>query len=112
MSEPSELGYVCERVLEGHTNWVSAVAVLGDGRVVSGGYDNTLRVWDVDTGVCERVLEGHTDAVFAVAVLGGGRVVSGSGDRTLRVWRPPVWDRVRRLLLWRHVREEEVFGDL
>jgi WD40 repeat protein len=27
--------------------------------VVSGSEDETLRVWDVETGVCERVLRGH-----------------------------------------------------
>jgi WD40 repeat protein len=29
--------------------------------VVSGSWDKTLRVWDVDTGDCERVLRGHRD---------------------------------------------------
>jgi hypothetical protein len=27
--------------------------------VVSGSWDCTLRVWDLETGVCERVLRGH-----------------------------------------------------
>ena len=61
---------VCERVLEGHTDRVMAVASLGDGRVVSASLDNTLRVWRVADGVCERVLEGHTNSVLAVASLG------------------------------------------
>jgi WD40 repeat protein len=34
--------------LQGHTDWVSAVAVTPDGRqVVSGSWDHTLRVWDL-----------------------------------------------------------------
>ena len=37
----------CERVLEGHTHWVTCVSVLPDGRVVSGSDDKTLRVWDI-----------------------------------------------------------------
>ena len=37
------------RTLEGHTVWVSAVAVLADGsRALSGSCDNTLRLWDLD----------------------------------------------------------------
>jgi WD40 repeat protein len=36
------------------------VVALSDGRrVVSGSYDKTLRVWDVDTGECVRELKGH-----------------------------------------------------
>ena len=36
------------------------MAVLADGRVVSGSKDKTLRVWNPTTGVCDVVLEGHT----------------------------------------------------
>jgi WD40 repeat protein len=72
--------------LEGHEGDIYCVAVLPDGRVVSGSWDNTLRVWDLDSGEQLQVLEGHTGTVFAVAALPNGQVVSGSGDGTVRVW--------------------------
>jgi WD40 repeat protein len=64
------------------------VAVTPDGRhVISGSDDNTLRVWDLETGQELRTLEGHTDTVSAVALTyDGRRAVSGSWDNTLRVW--------------------------
>jgi WD40 repeat protein len=74
------------RVLVGHECPINAVAVLPDGCVVSGSDDNTLRVWDVDSGQVLTTLEGHTDSVWAVAVFPDGRIVSGSNDHTLRVW--------------------------
>ena len=74
------------RTLEGHTSEVHAVAVLDEKRVVSASYDQTLRVWDVESGETIRTLEGHTSIVNAVAVLGERRVVSASFDSTLRVW--------------------------
>ena len=40
------------QVLEGHTHRVYCVAVLSDGRVVSGSVDNTERIWDLSTGEC------------------------------------------------------------
>jgi WD40 repeat protein len=41
---------------------VSCVVAMPDGRrVVSGSYDKTLRVWDVDTGECVRELKGHSE---------------------------------------------------
>src|SRR5262249_2396551 len=74
--------------LYGHTDWVTAVAVSGDGsRIVSGSFDKTVRVWDGRTGQALLHLQGHFDSVTSVAVSGdGSRIVSGSGDRTGRVW--------------------------
>ena len=77
----------CIATLEGHTDFVQALAVLPDGRVVSGSADNTLKLWDMSTQQCIATLQGHTSSVQALAVLPDGRVVSGSEDKTLKLWR-------------------------
>jgi WD40 repeat protein/serine/threonine protein kinase len=76
------------RTFEGHTSWVHAVVLTPDGRhVISGSWDGTLRMWDLQTGESLRTFEGHTDWVNAAAVTpNGARAVSASSDRTLRVW--------------------------
>ena len=57
-----------------HTSWVSAVSLTPDGRrAVSGSADNTLRVWDVETGQWLRTLEGHKSGVKAVSLTPDGR---------------------------------------
>ena len=46
--------------LKGHTGRVVAVAVLADGRCgLSGSWDNTLRLWDFETGETLRTFAGH-----------------------------------------------------
>jgi WD40 repeat protein len=60
--------------------------MTGEGRVVSGSSDGTLKVWDLATGQNLRTLSGHDDAVRALAVTGEGRVVSASEDGTVKVW--------------------------
>ena len=76
------------RTLEGHSGGVLAVALSADGHVaVSGSYDNTLKVWDLQTGELLRTLSGHLDWVSAVAQSADGdMVISGSHDQTLKVW--------------------------
>jgi hypothetical protein len=71
-----------------YTDSVNALAVTPDGRfVVSGSFDNTLRVWNLATGKIKTTLQGHMSYVFAVAITPDSRhVVSGSSDKTLRVW--------------------------
>jgi len=70
-----------------HTGPALAVAVLPDGRIVSGGSDRTVKVWNPQTGRVDTMDE-HTDRVNALAVLPDGRIVSGSHDKTVKVWDP------------------------
>ncbi|HEY6333657.1 MAG TPA: GTP-binding protein, partial [Blastocatellia bacterium] len=75
-------------VLEGHRTWVRSVAWSGDGRrIASGSSDNTVRIWDSESGEMVRVLEGHRTWVRSVAWSGDGRrIASGSADNTVRIW--------------------------
>jgi len=76
-------------VLEGHTDRVNSVAFSKDGKhIVSGSDDQTIRVWDAETGeVVVGPLKGHTNWVNSVAFSQDGKhIVSGSSDHTIRVW--------------------------
>merc|ERR1711911_219440 len=53
-------------------------------KVVSGSYDNTLKIWDIKTGECSHTLRGHTDHVVCLQ-FSGVHLVSGSADRTIKV---------------------------
>ncbi len=78
----------CAQTFEGHTKDVRAVCLSADGRrAISGSWDKTLRLWNVDTGECLQTLTGHTDSVRSVSLTPDGRrAISGSWDKTLRVW--------------------------
>jgi WD40 repeat protein/transcriptional regulator with XRE-family HTH domain len=72
----------------GHTDWVRSVALSPDGKkVASGSHDQTIRLWDTQTGQCLRVLQDHTNRVRSVAFSPDGKqIVSGSEDQTIRFW--------------------------
>lgn len=52
--------------------------------LISGSLDNTIKVWDIDTGKASKTLFGHIEGVWAVAS-DKLRLVSGSHDRTIKV---------------------------
>lgn len=60
-------------------------------RIVTGGYfDNTVRVWDIESGKALHSYKGHTGGVTCVTFFPDGkRIASASADGTARIWRAP-----------------------
>lgn len=80
-------GYA-RRALRGHNHFVSDIAISSDGQyALSGSWDTTLRLWEINSGKCTRRFIGHTKDVLSVAFSSDNRqIVSGSRDRTIKLW--------------------------
>jgi WD40 repeat protein len=78
------------QTLRGHSDRVQSVAVSPDGRLLaSGSYDNTIKLWDLNTGKLRQTLEGHSNLIQSVAFSPDGRLLaSGSRDKTIKLWDP------------------------
>ena len=76
-------------VLERRYGNVRALVFAGT-RLVSGGDDRSVRLWDVDAGK-ESARAGHAGAVMSLAASADGRrAFSGGADFTVREWNLPV----------------------
>ncbi|KAG2338713.1 hypothetical protein BDR05DRAFT_969007 [Suillus weaverae] len=76
------------RTFEGHEKGAVTVAVFPDKRrMVTGSYDKTLRLWDLETGVVLKKMTGHSSEVLALAVSRDGQMIaSGDGNGELIAW--------------------------
>ena len=72
----------------GHSRNVSSVAFSPDGQyLVSGDIDNTIKLWDVQSGKVIKIFNGHSNMVNSVAFSPEGlQLASGSGDKTVKLW--------------------------
>ncbi|XP_013406202.1 receptor of activated protein C kinase 1 [Lingula anatina] len=77
-----------QKSLRGHNQFISDVVMSSDGQfALSGSWDGTLRLWDLNTGVTTRSFVGHTKDVLSVAFSADNRqIVSGSRDKSIKLW--------------------------
>ena len=100
LSEPGKErrrgGPECE-VLEGHLAGVRYVRFSPNGKLlVSGGNDNTVRVWDVATRQLLKTLRGHGGRVRCCEFApDGNSVLSAGHDRLAKMWSIKGYEEVR-----------------
>jgi COMPASS component SWD3 len=78
----------CLKTLTAHKNYVMCCNFSPQSNlIVSGSFDETVRIWDVKTGRCLRSLPSHTEPVTATAFNKDGTlVISSSYDGVVRLW--------------------------
>lgn len=69
----------------GHCDWVTTCAFLKDGRVLSGGMDKLLCLWDAKVVKCQN-LTGHNSSVSKAKVDSNNVAVTAAYDASLLVW--------------------------
>jgi WD40 repeat protein len=76
----------CLRTLEGHTNWVSDVIFAPGDKLISASQDNTIKIWEQQTGKCLMSIDAHAKGVCSIGLLSGDRLVSAGWDGYIKVW--------------------------
>jgi WD40 repeat protein len=66
---------------------VYSLVFLDSQHLATGGTDNHVTVWDLDSKMLDSQLVGHSGTIAALACDATGRIlVSGSYDTTIRIW--------------------------
>jgi pleiotropic regulator 1 len=82
--------------LKGHDAVINALAVNGDGVLVSGADNGTMKFWDYHSGYCFQdmqtiaqpgSLEAENGVFCAEFDLTGTRLVTGEADKSIKIWK-------------------------
>lgn len=73
------------QTFKGHTNGVTCLQIWDDTTLATGSYDNTVKIWDIESGEEIRTLTGHTRGIRALQ-MDNNKLVSASLDGTVKVW--------------------------
>jgi len=78
----------CLHTLVGHSSWVTSVAISPNGQIfASSSLDDTIKLWNLNTGEELFTLKGHAKGVNSIDISPDGKLlISGSDDYTLKVW--------------------------
>lgn len=75
------------RLLIGHAGNITCLAFTDDGsKVVSGGWDSQVFVWDVESGSVTAELQGHGGPVWGVMVYDNKFVLTACADKSIRLY--------------------------
>ena len=88
LSAQSEINLKYLQTLEGHSYSVISVCWSPDGiYLASGSWDETVIIWDANSGEKLKTLKGHSKDVNSVHLSPDGMyLASGSGDKTIIIW--------------------------
>ncbi|MEG4417050.1 serine/threonine protein kinase [Microcoleus sp. LAD1_D5] len=76
-------------ILQNYVSRGESVAISRDGLTLASGCDdNTINIWNLQTGELLSTLKGHSGTVYSVAIAPSGNLLaSGSADQTIKIWR-------------------------
>lgn len=73
------------KTFKGHTNGVTCLQIWDDTTLATGSYDNTIKIWNLETGEEVRTLTGHTRGIRSLQ-MDDHKLLSASLDGTVKFW--------------------------
>ena len=93
---PKLLKYTLLKTLGAQDNvdntWISCLCVTPDGKIVSGSYDGTIKIWACNPATHEYTLFktlNTANKITCLCIAQDGKIVSGSYEGTINIWNYP-----------------------
>ena len=72
--------------LIGHSDEVSSMCRLSNGKLASGSKDKTIRIWNINSQICEKTFKGNESKVVSIIQLSDQSLLSACSDGTINMW--------------------------
>lgn len=86
--EPIQPNWHPRLTLQGHQDWVSALAISANGSILaSGSLDKTVKLWHLETGNLIHTFNDHQEGILCLTLSPNGKwLASGGFDQTIKLW--------------------------
>ena len=81
-----KIKFSCVKTLMGHTNKIVSLIELESGKLVSGSYDNTIRIWDINDKIGNEQVINESERILSLLEFEKNKILSGTGDNSINLW--------------------------
>jgi WD40 repeat protein len=76
--------------LDGHLKYIASLAQLKNGKLISGSWDHTIKVWNTGTGTCLKTIENKSyyANLYIGSVIAYENTIVSASDKYLKIWNP------------------------
>ena len=85
INNQKEKGFNCIKILSGHTEKIVCLIEMSSGKIASGSYDNTIRIWDLNSQKDEIIINGK-GRIFCLLEFEKNKILTGTGDKSIILW--------------------------
>ena len=69
-----------------HNDSVFVIKELSNGKIISGGRDNLVKIFNRDNFECVKILSGHKNSILNIIENDDGKIITVSSDKTMKTW--------------------------
>ena len=77
--------FECVKTFVGHSEKIVSLIELSSGKIASGSYDNTIRIWNVNTLKTEKIIN-ELGRVFSLLEFEKGKLLAGTSNNLINLW--------------------------
>ena len=75
------------KIFDQHSDGINSIQVDEIcNKIFSASDDETIKIWNLETGECLKTLNDHTESVKSILIIPNNKFISGSADATIKIW--------------------------